>query len=158
MILWPQIYRLTLISPVASLSLKASENPGSHILSLQHALTWNSSAFCDIIIFEGNRLLILQIVLWSGFFWCSIQGLPSIGGNEEEMCALSTLYQEVHRVICPNINWWWWSSFFGGAAVLGFELRALRLVGRHWIAWATPPARFSLVVSEIRSCFLPRLV
>jgi hypothetical protein len=46
---------------------------------------------------------------------------------------------------------------FSALVVLGFELRAVSLVGRCSISWATPLALFALAILEIRSYFLPRL-
>jgi hypothetical protein len=41
-------------------------------------------------------------------------------------------------------------------AVQEFELRALRLLGRHSMSCTTPPVLFALVILELGPCFLPR--
>jgi hypothetical protein len=43
-------------------------------------------------------------------------------------------------------------------AVLGFEPRALHLLGRQSTGWAVPLALFALVNLEIGSCSLPRQI
>jgi hypothetical protein len=46
--------------------------------------------------------------------------------------------------------------FFFLVVVLGFELRALYLLGRSSTAGTMPPALFALIILDIGSCFLPR--
>jgi hypothetical protein len=49
--------------------------------------------------------------------------------------------------------------FFFFLAILGFELRASHLLGRHCITWATPLALFALVIGDrLLFFFLPWLV
>jgi hypothetical protein len=47
--------------------------------------------------------------------------------------------------------------FFFFLVVLGVRRKALHLVGRYSITWATPSDLFTLVIFEIGSCFMPRL-
>jgi hypothetical protein len=67
-----------------------------------------------------------------------------------------------------GLYWWWgyllWVNslpidimwHFHCFLALGFELRTLHLLGRCSIAWAIPPALFTLIILEMGSCFLPR--
>jgi hypothetical protein len=57
---------------------------------------------------------------------------------------LSGLQEEVIKVQIRNQ----WRFYF--LAVLGFELKALHLLGRHSITWAMPPTLFT-VIFQIRS-------
>jgi hypothetical protein len=42
--------------------------------------------------------------------------------------------------------------------ILGFELRALHLLGRYSTSWLMPPVLLFLVIFEMESCFLPKQV